>query len=90
MALSYNSVYTADGSVISYADMNTRASVNIEGYIRYNQSNGMMEVYQNGNWDALGFVDQVESLAERHARVCKELAKYWPEAYFDLGMKGLL
>ena len=27
---------------------------------------------------------------ERNERILKELAEFWPDAYFDLGMKGLI
>lgn len=62
----------------------------VEGYVRYNDCTNMMEVYANGQWNNIAHVDKVESLQDRHARIMKELAEFWPDAYFDLGMKGLL
>ena len=62
----------------------------VEGYIRLNDMTNAMEVYSNGSWRVVGFMDRVESIQERHERLLKELAEFWPDAYFDLGMKGLI
>ena len=62
----------------------------VEGYIRLNDMTNAMEVYSNGSWRVVGFMDRVESVQERHERLLKELAEFWPDAYFDLGMKGLI
>lgn len=93
--ISSGGYYVSSSSGAHYASfIDTRVHVPkgavVEGYIRLNDMTNAMEVYSNGSWRVVGFMDRVESVQERHERLLKELAEFWPDAYFDLGMKGLI